>query len=109
MYRHGQSCVLNVRDLRMNKLPVGTAGVAKTARDELGVWEALVECDWHGQIAAVLVNTTDRDKYFDQHETIGFFDQVKKEQLEHGMSVESLLSQFASEPKERGKITHRHR
>ena len=33
---------LNVRDLHINKLPDGTTGVAKPARDELGVWEALV-------------------------------------------------------------------
>ena len=40
---------LNVRDLHMNKLPVGTTGMSKTERDKLGVWEALVEYDWLGK------------------------------------------------------------
>ena len=93
---------LNVRDLHMNKLPVGTTGVAKPARDKLGVWEAR-ECDWHGQISAVVVNTTDRDKYFDPNEALGFFDPITKEALNHGMSVDALLSQFVSEPIEKGE------
>ena len=63
-----------------------------------------VECDWHGQVAAVVVNTTDWDKYFDLNETVGFFDPIRREKLEHGMSVESLLSQFASEPKKGGRL-----
>ena len=62
-----------------------------------------MKCDWHSQIAAVAVNMTDRDKYFDLNEPLGFFDPIAKENLNHGMSIDALFNQFASEPKEKGE------
>ena len=42
---------------------MGTAGVNSAAKEELGVWNTLDACDWHGQVSAVVVNTADREKY----------------------------------------------
>ena len=92
---------VQARDLKGRVLPVGTPGVSTMAHD-LGVWETIAECDWHGHVVAVLVNTSEKDKLFRTGEMVGFFDPVDRKDIVADCDIEALFDSFASEPKEKG-------
>ena len=69
---------------------------------DLGVWETIAECDWHGHVVAVLVNTSEKDKQFRTGEMVGFFDPVDRKDIVADYDIEALFDSFASEPKEKG-------
>ena len=97
---------LCARDLCGNALSVGTAGVNSAAKEELGVWNTLDACDWHGQVSAVVVNTADRDKYYQNNEVVGVFDPVDKKSLVSSDPIEeridAIFNSFSNDPKEKG-------
>ena len=62
-------------------MPVGTAGVNSAALEGLGVWNTLDDSDWYGQVPAVIVNTADADRYFQNNKILGLFDPIKEESL----------------------------
>ena len=72
---------LNVKDLKGKPLPVGLAGVNSAALEGLGVWNTLDQSNWYGQVSAVIVNTADADRCFQNNEILGLFDPVKEESL----------------------------
>ena len=82
---------LAVKDLCGNTLPVGTAGVNTTAKEELGVWNTLDACDWHGQVSAVVVNTADAEKYYQNGELVGFFDPVHRRSLSTEVNIQKRI------------------
>ena len=100
------SLKLCAKDLCGNALPVGTAGVNSAAKEELGVWNTLDACDWHGQVSAVVVNTADRDKYYQNNEVVGLFDPVAKKSLISSESIEeridAIFNSFSNDPKGKG-------
>ena len=96
---------LAVKDLCGNTLPVGTAGVNTTAKEELGVWNTLDACDWHGQVSAVVVNTADTEKYYQNGELVGFFDPVDRRSLSTEVNIQkridAMFNSFSNDPKEK--------
>ena len=92
---------LQTQDLRDGVLPVGRSGFSKMAKD-LGVWETIAECDWHGQILAMLVNSSEKNRHLQLREMVGFFNLVDREDIVADHSIEALYDSFAAEPKEKG-------
>ena len=92
---------LNFRDLHGKPLPVGTAGVNYAAMEGLGVWNTLDTCHWHGQVSAVVVNTADADRYFQNNEILVLFDPIKKESLVDGDiddKIDACFNSFKNDP-----------
>ena len=84
---------VQARDLKGRVLPVGTPGVSTMAHD-LGVWETIAECDCHGQVLTVLVNTSEKDKQLCTGKMVGFFDPVDRKDIVSDNSIEALFNQL---------------
>ena len=82
-------------------MPVGTAGVNSAALEGLGVWNTLDTSNWQGQISAVIVNTADADRYFQNNEILGIFDPIKEESLtveNIEEKIDAIFNSFKEDP-----------